>query len=320
MATEKIMENAGQITDIREFASALRQMLQQEYPSASVGIHEVAKNNNRMRTGILIRDRGRNISPTIYLEELFGAYRKGEPLDEICRIIGEIYQGTAPMENFDTSSITDFAAVKGKICYELINAEKNTARLQDMPHRLWKDLAIVYYVLLSAESAGGIPRITVTNGMMGLWGVDEHTLYGLASRNTPVLLRAEVMPMSEVIKGMLQEMPGAGEDIPGPLDAEELENVPPLYVATNDCKYHGAAVLLYGGVLERFAEQAGSDFYILPSSVHETLFLTVSPDKDGHYLSRMVRGINAEQVAPEEVLSDNVYLYHADDGSVTLVG
>ena len=319
MATEKIMENAGQITDLETFATVLKQMLGQEYPSASVEIHVARKNNNRMRTGILIRGEGRNIAPAIYLEEFFEAYQDGEPLDEICRTIKRIYQETDdPAELFDASSITDFAAVKGKICYELVNAEKNAARLRNMPHRLWQDLAVVYYVLLSKECVGGFLSRAVTNDIMKIWGVDEPALYDIARQNTPTLFKAEVMPISDVISAMLRETPECGQIAALP-ELEEPENLPPLYVVTNECKHHGAAVLLYDGVLERFAEICGSDFHILPSSVHETLFMPVPPDKDGHYLSELVRGINAEKVAPEEVLSDNVYLYHAGDGSVTTV-
>lgn len=319
MATEKIMENAGQITDLETFATVLKRMLERMYPSANVEIHEARKNNNRMRTGILIRGEGQNIAPAIYLEEFFEAYRDGEPLDEICRTIMRIYQETdGPAELFDASSITDFAAVKGKICYELVNAEKNAARLRNMPHRLWQDLAVVYYVLLSKESVDGVLSFAVTNDIMKIWGVDEHTLYEIARQNTPSLFKAKVMPMLEVINGMMQEILECGQ-IAGLPDTEELKKAERFYVATNERKFHGAAVLLYDGVLERFAEISGSDFYILPSSVHETMFLPVPPDKDGHCLSEMVREINAEQVALEEVLSDNVYLYHAGDGSVTMV-
>lgn len=318
MATEKMMETAGEITDIKAFASAIKRTLEWEYPDSDVEIHEVPKNNSQMWTGIVIRGKGRNIAPTIYLEELFGEYRNGKPLDEICRTIQRIHTETNPAGNFDVSSITDFAAVKGKICFKLVNAGRNAAMLREVPHRLWQDLAVVYYIVISKESAEGVSSLAVKNDIMELWGVDEPALYDIARRNTPVLLKAEVIPILEVINSMLKEMQECGQII-RPMDAEEPEHTPPLYVATNDCKFHGAAVLLYDGVLEGFAEQAGGDFYILPSSVHETLFMPALPDTDECGRSEMVREINAKQVAPEEVLSDNVYLYHVEDGSVTQV-
>lgn len=307
------------ITGIKTFASALKRMLGKAYPSCTVEIHEIPKNNSLMRTGILIREEGRNIAPTIYLEEFFDEYRNGKPFNEICRTIQRIHTESNPPGNFDVNAITDFAAVKNKICYRLVNAERNAAMLREAPHRLWQDLAVVYYIVLSKDSSIGVSSFAVKDNLMGIWGVDEHMLYDIARQNAPALFKAEVMPISDVISAMLREMPECGQIAALP-ELEKPGNLPPLYVATNECKRHGAAVLLYDGVLEGFAERCGSDFYILPSSVHETLFMPIPPDTDGCALPELVRGINAELVAPEEVLSDNVYLYHAGDGSVTQIG
>lgn len=320
MATEKMMGTTGQITDINSFASAVKQMLGQAHPSADVEVHEVRKNNNLMLTGIAIREKGRNIAPTVYLGDFFEAYQNGMPLDEVCRAIEETSQKAMPDRDFDVNSIAEFSAVKEKICYRLVNAERNAARLKEMPHRLWQDLAVIYYVPVSMEAVGGVPSVTVGNHLMELWGVDEDTLYGHAHRNTPALFHPKIMSMAEVVKNMFQGMEGTEAGMPtGMLDARDPEDMPQLYVATNACQMNGAAVLLYDGVLEKFAGQMGGDFCILPSSIHETLFLPVPPGSDGHDLTKMVREVNAGCLAPDEILSDNAYLYHAGDGSVTLV-
>ncbi len=316
MKTEKMMEATGKITDINAFASTVKQMLEQAYPSADVEIQKVTQNNNLKLTGIAIREKGHNIAPAIYLEGFFEEYQNGKPLDEICRKIIEIHQRMNPGRNFDISRIEDFSNVKQKICYKLVNAEKNTARLDKVPHRLWQDLAVIYYVPVSIESVNAFSSIMVDNKMMGLWGVDEDTLYRHACMNTPKLFKAEIMPLSEVLKDMSRGMDDSEE---GMSDAMDSADMPQLYIATNDRKINGASVLLYDGVLEGFAEQTGGDFYILPSSIHETLFLPATPDADENDLPEMVRGVNAGCLDPEEILSDNAYLYHAEDGSVTLV-
>ena len=48
------MIGTTQITDMNAFASIVKQMLEQAHPSADVEIQKVAKNNNRMLTGIAI--------------------------------------------------------------------------------------------------------------------------------------------------------------------------------------------------------------------------------------------------------------------------
>ena len=77
--------------------------------------------------------------------------------------------------------------------------------------------------------------------------------------------------------------------------------------------------MLYDGVLEKFAGEIGGDFYILPSSIHETLFMPAMPFVEERELLEMVHEVNAGYVAPEEFLSDNVYRYHAGDGCVRMV-
>ena len=317
MAEEKKTGTTEQITDIRAFASAVKQILEQTNPSVIVEIHEVSKNNSLKQTCIAIQEKDRNIAPTIYLEEFFGAYRDGKPLDEICRVIEEIHRKASPEKNFDTGSIAEFSSVKDKICYKLVNAEKNADRLKEVPHRLWQDLAVVYFVPVSIGSVYEVSSFMVGNGMMEKWGVDEDTLYEHARMNTPVLFNAEILSMAEVVKNMFREMAGAE----GEMAAEDLGNMQQLYIATNDRRVNGAIVMLYDGMLEKIAGQIGGSFYILPSSIHEIICQPVLPSSDGHRMVELVRNVNASgRVAPEEVLSDNVYIYHAGDGSITLIG
>ena len=83
-----------------------------------------------------------------------------------------------------------------------------------------------------------------------------------------------------------------------------------LYVLTNDTKSNGAAEILNDNVRQELADKIG-DFYVLPSSVHETLIIPKSEDMDRMQLEQMVRDVNETQVIPEERLSNHVYEYDA---------
>ena len=72
---------------------------------------------------------------------------------------------------------------------------------------------------------------------------------------------------------------------------------------------NGAACLLYDDLLKDFSEKHASDFYILPSSVHEVLLLPAEGRKEDESLSAMVREVNRTQLSAEEFLSDHVYYY-----------
>ena len=70
-------------------------------------------------------------------------------------------------------------------------------------------------------------------------------------------------------------------------------------------------------MLKEFAEEMGHDLYIIPSSIHETILLPMLGD-DWEALSQMVKEVNATQLAPEEILSDHVYLYKSEDNTISM--
>lgn len=306
-------------SDIREFAEIIKGMLEQICPSGRVVIHEQAKNNGLKRIGISVREDGCNAAPIVYLEELYQQYLVGKPLTEICHVVTEISRNPERYKYDNISSFADFSVARERICYKLVNAEKNAALLREIPHRLWQDMAVIYYILVSKEPEG-ISSITIKNGMASLWDVDENTLYETAGRNTPSFFEGKVMPMTEVMEQLSKEiLDGEAEGVSGMEQEDLLEGGLPLYIVSNDCRVNGAIAMLYDRVLEKFAEEISGDFYILPSSIHETLFMPALPYVEERELLEMVHEVNAGYVAPEEFLSDNVYRYHAEDGCVRAV-
>lgn len=208
------------VSDMQEFAEIIKGMLEQIYPSGRVVIHEQAKNNGLKRIGISVREDGCNAAPIVYLEELYRQYLAGKPLTEICHVVTEISRNPERYKYDNISSFADFSVARERICYKLVNAEKNAALLQEIPHRLWQDLAVIYYILVSKEPEG-ISGITIKNNMASLWDVDESTLYETARQNTPAFFGSEVMPMAEIMGQLLKEIPdGEAEGISGMEQAE----------------------------------------------------------------------------------------------------
>jgi regulator of protease activity HflC (stomatin/prohibitin superfamily) len=97
----------------------------------------------------------------------------------------------------------------------------------------------------------------------------------------------------------------------------EEEN-PSMYVLSNADKLNGAAALLDAKTMEDISEKLGGDFVVLPSSIHETIVLPLNEDMDRHTLEAMVQDVNAGQVAPEERLSDHVYMYDSQAKELVL--
>ena len=88
----------------------------------------------------------------------------------------------------------------------------------------------------------------------------------------------------------------------------------PIYALTNESMCFGAGMLFIDSILRKVVETIGCDFYILPSSVHELLFVPVDnfeEDEDReeveNRLLTVVWSVNHSQVEPHERLSNHVY-------------
>ena len=87
-----------------------------------------------------------------------------------------------------------------------------------------------------------------------------------------------------------------------------------IYALTNDKMSFGSGMICVDSIFRKVVERIGCDFYILPSSVHELLFVPVNNFDEGesteeieNYLLSMVWEVNHTQVEPNERLSNHVY-------------
>ena len=69
-----------------------------------------------------------------------------------------------------------------------------------------------------------------------------------------------------------------------------------------------------------FSEEKKADYYLLPRSIYEWILIEKTDDLDPVYLRLMVIDTNSDpdKVKPEELLSDQVYLYERKTGKVRI--
>ncbi len=239
--------------------------------------HTAEKNNGVTRKGIMLTERGINISPTIYLEEYYRQFQNGNSLDHIAADILRLYHEVRFRKSWDAEKMTDYEKVEDRIIYRLVNRGANEKFLENVPHIPYLDLAIVFCVLLE------------------MWGVSGEDLYKKASENTCRLLPDDFSTMSKVIEE-LSDMPQE--------DGEEY-----MYVLSNRIRSYGSAAILYDRRLEGIGMYLKSNYYVLPSSIHEVIIIPEKAAPGKEPLSQMVGEINRTQVAEEEILSDHAYYY-----------
>lgn len=72
-----------------------------------------------------------------------------------------------------------------------------------------------------------------------------------------------------------------------------------MFVLTNDTKVNGAAAILNDDTRQEIADKVG-DFYVLPSSVHETLIIPKDAGMELRDLEQMVQEVNQTQEKRDE--------------------
>ena len=189
--------STGTINTVDLFAEVVKAGLEEEHPECSIMVHKVTKNNSLVLTGISIRNKEVNLAPTIYMDGYYNDYKNGRPLVEIIAEVERAYNTYKAEQDFDVSSITDFNLVQDKICYKLVNRDKNKELLADAPYLPFCDLAVIFYVVVS-EDRVGTGTVTVHNHLMEMWGnPDIKELYRIAKNNTQKRYKGRVSNMMQ---------------------------------------------------------------------------------------------------------------------------
>ena len=300
---------------IEEFVEKVRSELGKELGDGyRVEPKEVRKNNGVILHGLIVLEQGQNVAPTIYLDTFLEAYESGATFQSILNRLLDICREKASKKAIDMDFFRSFEDVRDRICYRLIGKERNEGLLEEIPYLDFLDLAICFYYAYHSDILGD-GTILIYNSHMELWETCIAELFGLAKRNTARLFPWTCASMEEVLREM--EGQDAGPEDTAVQDASLQEM--PLRILSNTRRTHGAACMLYPGVLESLASKEGHDLYILPSSVHEVILLPDIGVPSAEELRKIIKEVNDTQVAPEEVLSYSLYRYRRMDGRVTIV-
>jgi hypothetical protein len=276
----------------------------------NITINHVIKNNGCEMDGLVIMEKGKDIAPTIYLDSFYELYTNGENIKNIIRQIEVIYEQNKNNVTFDVNILKHFDTIKDKIVYKVVNYRSNEKLLEQVPHKRILDLAVVFYCLLDNEYGRSATALIYNNNLKN-WNVTIDDVYKAALKNTPNLLHSKISSMAALFEKCGVNVDGEEVDLKDYVPSD-------MYVLTNESKLNGAACILYENVLYDFAQKLGADLYILPSSVHEVILLPKLSMFEKDELVNMVKEVNTEGVAADEVLSDHVYEYNRTERLITM--
>ena len=291
--------------DYESFAAYIAEYLEMEYDDLNVEPVSILKNNDVTFRGLTLYREDNNVAPTIYLDDFYTSYMNAEiDITTICEKVEEIYEKSREEAFFDTENLTDYENVRKRIICKLINYERNIEFLDTVPFKKVMDLAVIFQIVVSLKQQSVCGTINVSNDMLRVWDVSLDQLYENAVLNSVLMRPFIIRPIVEVLRDMLIQK---GADPADLKDAEEFEC--PMEIASNTSNQNGAAVMLYPGLLEQYARACESDYYILPSSVHELIFIPKRYYDDYEDLIPLVKEVNETQVKREEFLSNSIYYY-----------
>ena len=282
------------------------------YQDMEVRVTPVDKVNRKL-DGISLSAQNENtmISPTLYINDMYEKYSKTGDLQttllEAAEAMDAVFrEATLPPLDINTA--------KDNIIFQLVNTMQNEDMLKNLPHRDFQDLSIIYRWVVGVEQQG-ISSVVINNHVAESLGMGEEELFKAAAENTRRILPPVVQSMNEVMRDMFvaDGMPKELAD----LMVGEQEPEMTMWVISNERKIEGAASMLYEDKLHSLAEKVGTDLYILPSSVHEVIAVSVEMGEPEE-LARMVAEINMDQVDLSERLSNQVYHYDKDLRKITL--
>lgn len=291
-------------------------MMPEQFSDVHFEIGHTTKVNVSYESLVMRNDiQGREVSPSINLEEIYQEYSNGRDLDEIETSLANTYAISAMTAEGKRGMIDDlYQKAEEKIYFQLINTEQNREMIKDIPHRDFMNLTVIYRLCVGKDE-NGIASTVVDHRLAARMGMDEEALFKYAAKNTKELFPVTIEPMENVLKEIM------GPDIPEEMLDGFLFGFPDemkLYVISNSSHINGAASILYEEGLHELAEKIENDLYIIPSSLHECLAISVAGISTED-IGSIVYEANRDVVDLRDRLSNDVYLYDRETRKLSQV-
>ncbi len=291
--------------DYKEFIEQVKRDLPErlagDLKGASVADSHVEKLQNASYDGIDIRPENGSMGISMSMEGYFAAVENGTPYQEVIgQIAEEAEESYRDRPVVRPEDYRDYEKMKPSLMVQLVGQEGNESMLEKIPHQDMVDMAVVYWLDFSMTEDGRATAL-ITNGLLESYGISQEQLHRDAMEQAARKQPFEIKGMNELLAELM------GGDAPMNIGRETM------YVATNSSRMFGASVIAYPDFMEAAAEKMGGDFYVLPSSVHETILVPDDGREIAAGLRAMVQDVNEVDVAPKERLSNEAYHYDSKD-------
>ncbi len=272
-------------------------------PKYSISCTQVQKNNG-YQEALIIKEEGKNIAPTLYINALYSEYLRNENMDAIMQHVSELYQREIP---FQINSANDI--LEKPVFVTIVNKETNAELLSNCPHLEYGDLALIAKLQVLDDGT-----VTVTKSLLDEMKLSVDELFDKAIYYTKENMGPLVTPIGDKLLGVRDtECKMSSSEELANLDSSEL-----MFIISNDSLLYGGATLIFQDQIDNLATVLGGDIYLLPSSVHELICVSAESTQQEQLLE-MVKEINRTEVSREDFLSNSIYRYETATKKLTAI-
>ena len=276
-----------------QIAEAVEEILRERGYEFSIVFRTVWKNNTELKA-LMIRRESSGISPNVY----FTNESPEQLADVMLKIMKEHGNAVFNMENVFSHEYFS-AHLRPRLIpdTELNRRGLENSKIEWIP---FGDTGLIILLEVTLESQdNSIASFQLSRDHLDQAGYTFTEALDRAIEN----LTGQMMIKS--MKEVMAKISGLPEEA---MDEIFPDDSCPMWVVTTNDTHYGAACLLSKECFKVLSERVGAtQFYILPSSVHEVIAVPKSMDFDIHALLDMVKEINHTQVEPQEQLGDAVY-------------
>lgn len=290
---------------VKEVEKNIKNYLPEKYKNEEIVIDNI-KTSQGLYKGMYFSRKQNRIALTIDLEAVYQTLiiKKLDVkiiLMELAALIAYMLQEQLGLPDDIVEKIKDYNTVKNNLVIRFVSQIFNKELLKDIPFGQKEDLVFVYYIKIPVSDVDAPEYILITNQLLQMYGITINQLHADAMTSTMEQYPAKIEQLEDVLTTLMRnDQSGEGVDY-----------ISSITMVSNTSYSHGAVTILYPGMLETLGETIGSDFYVLPSSIHEVLVYPDDKEPDRKKcLSQMVKEVNRNEVDPKDRLSDSVYYYN----------
>ena len=188
----------------------------------------------------------------------------------------------------------NYDEIKDSLVIKAINVEENQTLLEEIPHKIVGDIAIIYQII-GFDEHGEIDFVEINNEFMIENGIDIDTLHNDAIKSSENIFPPLIKPIEEMLG----------------LEPDSCEVK--VYVITNEYCTNGACSIFYPELLSKLSEKVGHDLYIIPSSIDECIAVYDMKKQTPEDVEEMLRYTNITDLVGNKKLSDSLYHYDAKE-------